>query len=191
MQAGGQIIRAERRFYYQLLLVQKFDVIKPSRLVNQVATGSAPSRREGQFLSQPRTRQSSAFVRQPKSGGNITPTILPNSCCWLCKRPAISATHSPDKPRSWKACSRAWAACCVWQRSRSRRSCAFRRRRCLALACFVVSRVLGTMGRSFTPLGSVAVAVCTRAHDTGLPPRLKEQVSSAPCACHTSCFPLL
>ena len=38
IQAGCQIIQAERGFYYQLLLAKKFDVIKLGRLVNQVAT---------------------------------------------------------------------------------------------------------------------------------------------------------
>ena len=43
-----------------------------SRL-SQERLGKAPSSREGQFLSQPRTRHSSEGVRQPKSGGNVTP----------------------------------------------------------------------------------------------------------------------
>src|SRR5262247_4419108 len=51
-----------------------------SRLI-QERLGSAPSRREGRFLAQPRTRHSSVLVRQPKRGGHITPTILPNSLC--------------------------------------------------------------------------------------------------------------
>ncbi len=38
IRARYQIIRAERGFYYHLLLAEKFDVIKPSRLVNQAAT---------------------------------------------------------------------------------------------------------------------------------------------------------
>src|SRR5207249_7279295 len=41
-----------------------------SRLI-QERLGSAPSRREGRFLSQPRTRHSSELVRQPNRGGNI------------------------------------------------------------------------------------------------------------------------
>jgi cytochrome P450 len=40
IQAGCQIIQAERGFYYQLLLAKKFDVIKLGRLVNQVATAN-------------------------------------------------------------------------------------------------------------------------------------------------------
>jgi hypothetical protein len=51
-----------------------------SRLI-QERFGSAPSRREGRFLSQPRTRHSSALVRHPNSGGHIIPQILLNSCC--------------------------------------------------------------------------------------------------------------
>ncbi len=42
IQARYQIIRAERGFYYQLLLAKKCDVIKPSRLVNQAATSTDP-----------------------------------------------------------------------------------------------------------------------------------------------------
>jgi hypothetical protein len=38
--ARGQIIQAERRFRSQLFSAEKFDVIKLSRLVNQVATTS-------------------------------------------------------------------------------------------------------------------------------------------------------
>jgi ABC-type hemin transport system ATPase subunit len=38
--ARGQIIQAERRFRSQLFSAEKFDVIKLSRLVNQVATVS-------------------------------------------------------------------------------------------------------------------------------------------------------
>src|SRR4030095_4191910 len=43
---------------------------KPKRLSRliQERWGSAPSSREGRFLSQPRTRQSSVLVRQPKRG---------------------------------------------------------------------------------------------------------------------------
>src|SRR5918911_1287774 len=51
-----------------------------SRLI-QERLGSAPSRRGGRFLSQPRTRQSSVLVRQPNRGGNITPKILPKNLC--------------------------------------------------------------------------------------------------------------
>src|SRR5437667_12623576 len=51
-----------------------------SRLI-QERLGSAPSTREGRFLSQPRTRHSSVLVRHPNSGGNITPQILPKSLC--------------------------------------------------------------------------------------------------------------
>src|SRR5262247_4340046 len=102
-----------------------------SRL-SQERLGSAPSRREGRFLSQPRTRHSSELVRQPKRGGHIIPTILPSSCCWLRKRPSISATKFPGRPKSWSACSTTLAACCAWQRSCARRSCTVRRRRCLA-----------------------------------------------------------
>ena len=36
----------------------------------------------------PRTRHRSKWVRHPNSEGYIIPTILPNSCCWLLKRPA-------------------------------------------------------------------------------------------------------
>src|SRR5262245_47487135 len=54
---------------------------KPKRRsrLSQERLGSAPSRREGRLLSQPRTRHSSEFVRQPKRGGHITPKILPKS----------------------------------------------------------------------------------------------------------------
>ena len=69
-----------------------------SRL-SQERLGSTPSRREGQCLSQPRTRQSSEGVRQPKSAGNITPMILPSSFCWLRRRPSISATRFAGRPR--------------------------------------------------------------------------------------------
>src|SRR5215813_7967106 len=55
---------------------------------NQERLGSAPSKRAGRFLSQPRTRHSSVLVRHPNRGGNITPQILPNSCCWLHRRPS-------------------------------------------------------------------------------------------------------
>ena len=45
--AHYQIIRAEWELYYQLLLAEKCDVIKLSRLVNQFATGSvSPSNQE-------------------------------------------------------------------------------------------------------------------------------------------------
>src|SRR5215468_5241229 len=56
---------------------------KPKRLSRliQERLGSAPSTREGRFLSQPRTRHSSEEVRQPKRGGHIIATILPNSFC--------------------------------------------------------------------------------------------------------------
>ncbi len=40
IRARYQIIRAERGFYYHLLLAKKFDVIKPSRLVNQAASAT-------------------------------------------------------------------------------------------------------------------------------------------------------
>jgi hypothetical protein len=43
-------------------------------------------------------------VRQPKRGGNITPTILLNSFCWLRKRPSSSATKFLGSPKSSKAC---------------------------------------------------------------------------------------
>ena len=59
-----------------------------------------------------------------------------------------------------RACSRAWAACCAWRRSRARRSCACRRRRWLAFACFLAYRCVGDMMRSFVLWRSVAVAVC-------------------------------
>src|SRR5262249_11586146 len=62
-----------------------------SRLI-QDRLGSAPSRREGRFLSQPRTRHNSVLVRHPNSEGNITPQILAKSFCWLRKRPSISVT---------------------------------------------------------------------------------------------------
>src|SRR6266581_6413034 len=77
-----------------------------SRL-SQERLGSAPSTREGRFLSQPRTRHSSELVRHPNSGGHITPTIFPRSLCWLCKRPSISVTRSSGSPRSPRACWRA------------------------------------------------------------------------------------
>src|SRR5262245_30596748 len=54
---------------------------KRLRRLIQECLGSAPSTRAGRFLSQPRTRHSSEFVRHPNSGGHIIPTILPNSCC--------------------------------------------------------------------------------------------------------------
>ena len=40
IRAHSQLIRAEREFYYQLLLAEKCDVIKQGRLVNQFATGN-------------------------------------------------------------------------------------------------------------------------------------------------------
>src|SRR5262249_46025186 len=73
-----------------------------SRL-SQHRLGRTARRREGQFLSHPRTRQSSEDVRQPKSGGNMTPTILPRSLCWLRKRPSISTTRLAGRPRSSRA----------------------------------------------------------------------------------------
>ena len=59
------------------------EVCRPKRRsrLSQERLGSALSRREGRFLSQPRTRHSSEFVRQPKRAGNMTPTILPRSFC--------------------------------------------------------------------------------------------------------------
>src|SRR4029450_13207848 len=62
---------------------------RPKRLrrLIQERLGSAPSRREGRFLSQPRTRHSSELVQHPNKGGNMTPQILPNNFCWLRKRP--------------------------------------------------------------------------------------------------------
>src|SRR5712692_865927 len=136
-----------------------------SRL-SQERLGSAPSTREGRFLSQPRTRHSSELVRHPNSGGHIIPTILPNSFCWLLKRPSISVTRSSGSPRSSRACWRATAACCAARRSRSRRSCACRRRRCLALACCLTDRVAGTMVCSSISCGTFVVAVCPSARDT-------------------------
>src|SRR6266852_6762742 len=73
-----------------------------SRLI-QERLGSAPRRREGRFLSQPRTRHSSELVRQPNRGGNITPQILPKSLCWLRKRLSISVTRSSGSPKSSSA----------------------------------------------------------------------------------------
>src|SRR4029450_10164085 len=54
---------------------------KPKRRsrLSQERLGSAPSRRAGRFLSQPRTRHSSVLVRHPNSRGHIIPIILPNS----------------------------------------------------------------------------------------------------------------
>src|SRR4029450_10109596 len=74
---------------------------KPKRLrrLIQERLGSAPSRRNGRFLSQPRTRHSSGLVRQPKRGGHITATILPNSFCWLRMRPSSSATTLSGRPK--------------------------------------------------------------------------------------------
>src|SRR5215470_11098890 len=57
--------------------------------------------------------------------------------------------------------------------SRARRSCAVRRRHCLALACFFVDRLCGDMVCSFVSCGSFAVAVCPSARDT-CPSRLWE-----------------
>src|SRR5499427_9256339 len=110
---------------------------RPKRLnrLSQERLGSAPSRREGRFLSQPRTRHSSVLVRHPNSGGHLTPTIFPRSVCWLCKRPSISVTKVSGRPNSSRAWWRASAACWAWRRSRARRSAAVRRQRCLALAC--------------------------------------------------------
>src|SRR6266545_3898149 len=73
----------------------------PKRLsrLSQERLGSALSRREGKFLSQPRTRHNSELVRHPNSGGNITPTILLNSFCWLRRRPSISATRLSGRPK--------------------------------------------------------------------------------------------
>ena len=88
---------------------------KPKRRsrLSQERLGSAPSRRAGRFLSQPRTWHSFGVGAAPdQSGGHIIPTILPKSCCWLCKRPAISVTRSLGSPRSSRACWKALAACC-------------------------------------------------------------------------------
>src|SRR5262245_8312977 len=54
---------------------------KPKRLrrLIQERLGRAPSKCEGRFLSQPRTRHSSVLVRHPKRGGHITAKILPKS----------------------------------------------------------------------------------------------------------------
>src|SRR5262245_1047374 len=98
----------------------------------------------------------------------MIPTILPSSCCWLRKRPSISATTFAGRPKSWSACSKASAACCAWQRSRARRSCAVRRRCCLVLACFLADRLVLDMVRSCVPGGSVAVTVWPSAYDTSL-----------------------
>src|SRR5262245_46106700 len=102
-------------------------------------------------------RHSSVLVRQPKRGGHITPTILPKSLCWLRKRPAISVTRSSGSPRASRAWRRASAACWAWRRSRARRSCAVRRRRCLAFACFLTDRVMGDMGYSSVLCGAFCV----------------------------------
>ena len=103
------------------------------------------------YIPLARHTHSSVFVRHPNSGGHIIPTILPNSCCWLLKRPAISVTRSSDSPRSSRACWRASAACCAWRRSRARRSCALRRRRCRAFARLLTDRVVRDMVCSCTP----------------------------------------
>src|SRR5262249_47888854 len=97
------------------------------------------------YIPLARHTHSSVLVRQPKRGGHITPTILPKSLCWLRKRPAISATRSSGSPRASRAWRRASAACWAWRRSRARRSCALRPRRCLALARFLTYRCMGTM----------------------------------------------
>jgi len=86
---------------------------KRLRRLIQERLGNAPSRREGRFLSQPRTRHSSVLVRHPKRNGHIIPTILPSSFCWLRKRPSISTTKLAGRPKSWSACSTASAACCA------------------------------------------------------------------------------
>jgi len=70
-----------------------------------------PLSRRTRFLSQPHMRHSSVLVRQPKRGGNVTPTILPNSCCWLHMRLSSSATKCSGRPKSWSACSKVSAAC--------------------------------------------------------------------------------
>src|SRR5215470_13862028 len=74
---------------------------RPRRLrrLIQERLGSAPSRRNGRFLSQPRTRHSSVLVRQPKRDGHITPTTLPRSFCWLRMRPSSSATTLSGRPK--------------------------------------------------------------------------------------------
>src|SRR5262245_20662964 len=79
------------------------------------------------YMTLARHTHRSAFVRQPKRGGNMTPQILPNNFCWLRKRPSSSATRSSGRPNAWRACSTTLAACCAWRQSRSRRSCALRR----------------------------------------------------------------
>ena len=43
----------------------------------------------------------------------MLPTILLNNCCWLRKRPSISATKLSGRSKSWSACSKALAACCA------------------------------------------------------------------------------
>ena len=50
--AHYQIIQAERGLYYQLLLAEKLDVIKLSRLVNQAATIKFPSGSTGNPLEE-------------------------------------------------------------------------------------------------------------------------------------------
>ena len=124
------------------------------RRLIQERLGRAPRMREGQCLSQSRTRQSSEGVRHPKSTGNITPTILPRSFCWLRRRPSISTTTRSGRPHASSAWWRASAARCAWRWSRSKRSGALWRRRVLAFACFLAYRLLGDIACSFRPLGS-------------------------------------
>ena len=65
------------------------------------------------YIPLARHTHSSVLVRQPKRGGHIIPTILPNSFCWLHMRPSISATTFSGRPKSWSACSKPSAACCA------------------------------------------------------------------------------
>ena len=89
---AGLLVSTWRQSGYQTSRPKRRSRLSQERL------GRAPRKREGQFLSQPRTRHNSEGVRQPKSAGNITPTILPRSFCWLCKRPSISATTVSGRP---------------------------------------------------------------------------------------------
>src|SRR5262249_2906289 len=161
---------------------------KRLRRLIQERLGSAPSRLEGRFLSQPRTRHSSVLVRHPNSGGHITPQSLPKSFCCFRRRPSISATRSSGRPNSWRACSKTLAACCAWRRSHARRSWAVRRRRWRAFTCFLTDRVVGDIVDSWMRCGSVAIAVFPGACGTYSPRICESGVTAPSWAPRTSCF---
>src|SRR6266446_3882287 len=119
------------------------------RRLSQERLGKAPRMREGKFLSHPRARVNSKALTQPNIVGNMRPKILPSNFFWVLKRPSISVTRLSGKPKSsrawWRASISRWARFC-W---RSWRSLAPRRRRVMALACFLTYCRVRDMVHSF------------------------------------------